>query len=182
MKRTAFGFAAALALALPVLAFSPTSGLKPGDMTSAFEPIHVAGPDKGTETCPVCKYGSRPAVQVWHNGDAAQNVVDLANHLDKKVAASKNEFKAFTVGIADTEAQRDAVVKIGGMIEGGHVGVTYLASSDPALKAYKINTDSSVKNTVIVYKDRKVVATMVNVKADKAGLKALDAALAKVEN
>ncbi|MER3500057.1 MAG: hypothetical protein IMHGJWDQ_002097 [Candidatus Fervidibacter sp.] len=31
----------------------PETGLKVGDAVPAYNPIHVAGPDKGTNTCPV---------------------------------------------------------------------------------------------------------------------------------
>lgn len=31
----------------------PDTGLKVGDAVPAYNPIHVAGPDKGTNTCPV---------------------------------------------------------------------------------------------------------------------------------
>ncbi len=31
----------------------PDTGLKVGDGVPAYNPIHVAGPDKGTNTCPV---------------------------------------------------------------------------------------------------------------------------------
>ncbi|MCS7223706.1 MAG: hypothetical protein NZ959_03955 [Armatimonadetes bacterium] len=31
----------------------PDTGLKVGDAVPAYNPIHVAGPDKGTDTCPV---------------------------------------------------------------------------------------------------------------------------------
>ncbi|MCS7192677.1 MAG: hypothetical protein NZ937_06840 [Armatimonadetes bacterium] len=32
---------------------APDTGLKVGDSVPAYNPIHVAGPDKGTNTCPV---------------------------------------------------------------------------------------------------------------------------------
>jgi len=32
---------------------TPDTGLKVGDGVPAYNPIHVAGPDKGTNTCPV---------------------------------------------------------------------------------------------------------------------------------
>ncbi len=32
---------------------APDTGLKVGDAVPAYNPIHVAGPDKGTNTCPV---------------------------------------------------------------------------------------------------------------------------------
>lgn len=182
MKRAIFGFAAAALLALPVLALAPMSGLQPGEMTSAFEPTHIAGPDKGTETCPVCKYGNRPAIQVWNTGDDQSNIVAMLNHLDNKVANSKHELKAFEVRVTSCEACVSDNGEIAKMVKGGNVGITQIPSTSEAVKAYKINTDGSVKNTVIVYRNRKVVANFVNLKADEEGLAKLDAAIAKVDN
>lgn len=43
-----------LSAAICVLgALAQTSGLSPGDFAPAYDPTHVAGPDKGTTTCPV---------------------------------------------------------------------------------------------------------------------------------
>ncbi|MBK8355591.1 MAG: hypothetical protein IPL13_09540 [Saprospiraceae bacterium] len=33
------------------------SGLEIGEDNPSFTPFHAFGPDKGTRTCPVCKYG-----------------------------------------------------------------------------------------------------------------------------
>ncbi|MBX3114585.1 MAG: hypothetical protein KF824_04815 [Fimbriimonadaceae bacterium] len=182
MKKALIGIAAIAALALPVFASAPDSGLKVGEMTSAFEPHHVSGPDKGTDTCPVCKYGNRPAVQVWVNGDAPENVVAIANDLDKKMASSKAEFRAFVVYLTHCEKCVEMSGTIAGKVKGEKVAVTNLPIDSPAVGDYKVNTDTAVKNTVFVYKNRKVVAKFVNLKGDEAGLKALNAAIAKVDN
>ncbi|MEW6277639.1 MAG: hypothetical protein AB1758_03370 [Candidatus Eremiobacterota bacterium] len=50
--RLATWILAGLALAvLPALA--QTSGLPPGARTPAYDPTHIAGPDRGTTVCPV---------------------------------------------------------------------------------------------------------------------------------
>lgn len=181
MKRAIFGTAILAIIAIPVFAMAPTSGLKVGEMTSAFEPTHVAGPDKGTETCPVCKYGNAPAVQIWHKGDTDENIVAMINHLETKVVNSKKDLKAFTIRLSECEKCVEGTVEMSKKLKATHVGVTYLPITDPGVELYKINTEPAVKNTVMVYKNRKVVATFVNLKADEAGFKQLDAALAKAE-
>lgn len=52
-------FVGALALLLSAVAVwaqqqgkAPDTGLKVGDSIPSYNPIHVAGPDKGTDTCP----------------------------------------------------------------------------------------------------------------------------------
>lgn len=46
---------------------------------------------------------------------------------------------------------------------------------DPALKDYNINTDPKVKNTVIVYKNRKAATVLVNYQPGKDDKKLIDA-------
>ena len=60
-----------------------------------------------------------------------------------------------------------------------NIAMAYLPTKDKAIQNYKVNVDAAVKNTVFVYRDRKVVAKFVNLKADKAGLSDLHAAIAK---
>jgi hypothetical protein len=45
-----------LMAAAPALALDQTlkSGVEVGGEMKSFEPIHLAGPDKGKRTCPVC--------------------------------------------------------------------------------------------------------------------------------
>lgn len=56
MRWLAISGAVMLLVALSVWAQqeqAPDTGLKVGDAVPAYNPIHVAGPDKGTNTCPV---------------------------------------------------------------------------------------------------------------------------------
>ncbi len=181
MKKAIFGTLAIAVLALPALAAAPESGLKVGETVSAFHPTHVAGPLKGTDGCPPCTYGNRPMVQVWHNHDTDANLEATVKFLDKKIAESKHEFKAFTIRVAFCEncvGETEDMAKAYGDTK---VGIAHISSTDQAITDYKYNLDREVKNTVIVYKNRKVSAKFVNFKADEAGLKALNVAIANVD-
>ena len=178
MKNALFASFAVAALAIPVLATAPvTSGLEVGEMVTPFHPTHVSGPDAGTNTCPPCKYGNRPQVQVWTNMDEPENVMGLAKHLSGKVSTSKNELKAFMVNLAHCENCIDGTKAVAKKASLKNIAMTYLDANTDYVKNYKVNTSSEVKNTVFVYKNRKVVAKFVNLKADKAGLSKLDAAI-----
>lgn len=182
IKTAAFGTLALAAIALPVFAMAPTSGLNVGERVSAFHPTHVAGPDAGTDTCPPCKYGNRPMVQVWTNMDDPANVMAIVKNLEKKVGASKNELKAFVINLTHCQACVDGTKELGKKAGATNVGIAHLPSDHEAVKLYRVNTDESVKNTVFVYRNRTVAARFVNLKADEAGLKALNEAIAKVDN
>ena len=178
----------ALALTLPaaIIAFGGMkSGPQPGQSLGAFEPTHVTGADAGTETCPVCKYGAIPAVQVWVNSDDMANVGKIGSALEAAIAKhGARSLKAFVVYINPTGKSSDAVTaslkSVAKANNLKNVAFTYLPSpkADP-VSEYSINTDPSVKNTVLVYSNRKVVANFVNLKADASGLADLNSAVEK---
>ncbi|MFM9873498.1 MAG: hypothetical protein ACKVQS_08555 [Fimbriimonadaceae bacterium] len=181
MKTAIFGTFAIAALALPALASAPESGLNVGEMVSAFHPTHVAGPLKGTDGCPPCTYGNRPMVQVWHNHDSEENLEAVVKYLDGKVANSKHEFKAFTIRVTFCDKCVAEDTEFAKQFGDTKVGIAHISSTDQAIADYKYSLKDDVKNTIFVYKNRKVAAKFVNFKADKAGLKALDAAIAGVD-
>lgn len=161
------------------------SGLKVGDTVTPFHPTHLSGPDKGTDTCPPCKYGNRPAVQAWFHMDSEANMTAIARELNSAVASSKKDFKAFMIMMKGCEKCEPMAKSFATKAEKSglkNVAIATLDGKDEAVKNYKINTDSAVKNTILVYKDRKVVARFVNLKADAAGMRQLRAAIASVQN
>ncbi len=170
----------------------PESGLNKGDMLPAYEPSHVSGADKGTNTCPVCKYGNTPAVQVWINNDNWENATKIAKTLDERMSkangsATKPALKAFVVFVqpsdSETSDSKAFAKKLSDVAESNHfenVALAYVPSGDAAVKGYRINLDTQVQNTVFVYKNRKVMAKFVNLKADDKGLANLNAAVSSI--
>lgn len=173
------------AVALPVLAFNNTnSGLNVGEVVTPFHPKHVAGPDKGTDTCPPCKYGSRPAVQVWVNGDEFRNVKAIAKAVSSAVDSKKDaQFKGFVVFVVDKEmagAWATRLEKMAEIEKLTNIGITVLEKGNEAIANYKVNTDAEVKNTIFLYKDKKVSQKFVNLKADEAGMADLSKAIEQI--
>lgn len=184
MKKYLFACGVMAAVASAVYAFGVKSGLEVGEMVTPFHPQHVSGPDKGTDTCPPCKYGARPAVQVWVNHDSDENVTAIMKTVSGSVAKSKADLKGFVINLTmceKCETKVDALATKAEKNKMDNIAVTKLSVSDEAIKNYKVNTDAEVKNTVFVYKNRKVVAKFVNLKADEKGLGELKAAIAKAE-
>ncbi|MFW5697134.1 MAG: hypothetical protein ACOCX1_01075 [Fimbriimonadaceae bacterium] len=163
ITKVLFGAIAAAALAIPAFASSATSGLAAGEIVTPFHPTHVTGPDAGTNTCPPCKYGNSPMVQVWVNGDSMENIGAIAGTLNK-MAKENKDFKAFVIFLTDdvaaTEAKLKKVAKDTGFND---IAMAYVPKDSDYLQQYKINTDPEVKNTVLVYRDRKVTKNFTNV-------------------
>jgi hypothetical protein len=80
------------------------SGLQRGEEVVPWNPIHVAGPNQGTNACPVCTYEGRPVVLIFTKD--GPNAADLAGHLEKLVDdQQKRDLKGFVV-VLDSTAQR----------------------------------------------------------------------------
>src|SRR5205085_11032276 len=79
-----------------------SSGLKAGEAVSPFEPTHVSGPLKGTNSCPPCTYGILPQVQVWVNADNPENVEAIAKLLNDESASKKAaKLQTFLIFVTD---------------------------------------------------------------------------------
>ncbi len=182
MKRTTILLGSALAAF--ALAKGVNSGLNKGEDVSPFHPNHFSGPLANTDKCFPCTFQNRPQVQVWVNGDSMENVAKIATKLGAEMKENeKAEFKALVVFVAEGDKAEKAkaagleLVKKAGL---KGVAMATISPSNEAIKAYKINVSPEVKNTVLVYKNWKVADKMVNLKADAAGLKALDGAIESV--
>jgi protocatechuate 3,4-dioxygenase beta subunit len=152
-------FVSVLLLLVPlVVGADVPSGLPVGEYVLAWNPIHVAGPDKGTNTCPICTYLERPMVQVFVK-DGPQ-VGALAERVERLVATyEKKEFKGFVIvtdGVPEKLARLGAERKI---------TKSALCYPDPSTKKADLNKyhiNPAAQNTIIVYREYKVTAVFVN--------------------
>jgi hypothetical protein len=134
------------------------SGLPVGEFVPAWNPIHVAGPDKGTNTCPICTYLERPMVQVFIK-DGPQAAA-FAEKVEQLVAAhEKKDFKGFVIV---TDGTADKLTRLGTDCK---ITKSALCYPDPASKKVdldKYHINPAAQNTIVVYRDYKVTATFVN--------------------
>ena len=184
MKNLSLSLAALGVASLAALAAPLASGLKPGENVTPFHPTHLAGPLANSTNCFPCTFQNRPQVQVWINGDSAQNVVGIAKTLGAAMKTHQNkEFKALVVFLTTPKTAssvRAMVTQAAKNPELKGVGMALLDSSNEAVQAYKINTSPDVKNTVFAYKNWQVAQTFVNLKADGAGAEKLDSVISRI--
>ena len=153
---------------------APLSGLAVGQSVEPWTPVHVSGPDKGTKTCPVCNYLSQPAIVIFakENGNTEQ----LLGEVEKLLAKySDKKLKGFVAVLDSTPEVLELMATDQGL------KLTSLCYPDAKtgqkdLAAYKVNGE--VENTVMIYKDYKVMGNWVDLKADQVG--PLEAAVAKM--
>ncbi|MEQ1822579.1 MAG: hypothetical protein ABL949_08715 [Fimbriimonadaceae bacterium] len=158
------------------------SGLDKGESVTPFHPTHIVGPFAGKTECFPCNYQNRPQVQAWINGDSAKNVAMIGKTLEAAMAANTaSEFKAMIVLVtADAKGGASMAKELAKENNLSKIAISVLNPKDAAVKSYKFNTASDVKNTVFVYKNWKVVDKFVNLNADDKGTKALKSAISGI--
>ena len=159
------------------------SGLAIGSNCPAFDPMHLSGADSGKKVCPMCKYGYGQGVMLWFNHANVEHMQNFVVALEKEmVSRGEKKLRVFLVYMNPFYNQNSAT---GNEILGRklrkwadetglkHVALLWVPSpEDPkTCGLYKINPEA--KNTVFVYKKRKVVEKWVNIEYDDEMLKTI---------
>ena len=164
------------------------SGRNIGDQSPAFEPQHVWGPDKGTRACPMCTYGSLPGVLFWLNTEGDwENAGKFAQWLDEESERrGRWKFKAYLIYM---NPQREPLDKVENKLTNfaqnlnlKHIAVTYIPAPDDETTAKLNEINPSLKNTVIVFKKRRVFDKFENFEANEQNLNLLKASVDRAEN
>lgn len=156
------------AIALAALSMAAFAGPKVGSAVPAYHPTHIAGPDKGTKTCAVCKYGATPAVQAFVWGDSIENILSLAELLNSQVEQhGLNNFRAFIIIVDDGSVNLERVTA--GLADKGIEKVAVATIEPDAKVLEQLEIEKDKKNTIIVYRDRKISRVMNNVDAANMG-------------
>lgn len=159
---------------------STNSGLLPGEECPAFSPQHAFGPDKGSSACPMCKYGYKQGIMAWVNTDDWSETAKLGRFLEAKILEKglKN-MRAFIIYMnpkrlppADVSSTLNVFAKNAGL---KNVALLYISSPDDPKTShlYRLNSNKEVRNTVFVYKGRRVADTFVNIDYSTESLAAL---------
>jgi protocatechuate 3,4-dioxygenase beta subunit len=156
------------------------SGLNIGENCPAFDPKHVTGPDKGSQACPMCKYGYRQGLMAWINNDNWQNVTALAQYMEQQIQLKGlNNVRAFIIYIKpakmnDTEAE-NKLRTLAGTARLKNVALLYVPSATDKTSSflYRINPDPTIKNTLFIYKRRQVHSKFINFEASGPNLNML---------
>ena len=150
-----------------------TSGKNVGEDVFSFTPFHAWGPDKGTQTCPICKYG-------WYNGvlyfvgnkpdwnDVKQWLTFLETESQRRAKYLKVYF-VYGNETGYTKGGREAeLARLGTELKLEKIALTFVTSfsdEDSEVHLNKINPD--VDNTFIIYKRGKVIGNYINLKPGK---------------
>ncbi len=154
------------------------SGLVIGADAPAFDPYHVSGKDKGTKTCPMCKYGTRTdGLIIWINDDL-QNYEKMLSFLEAQyLTKNANNWKTFIVFMNPRhESETLLKQKLGDYtrkLDLKNVAFTFIHSPTDAETAGVYEINPKVKNTIFAYKKRVITKKIINFDTGKEDFSAL---------
>jgi protocatechuate 3,4-dioxygenase, beta subunit len=146
------------------------SGLEIGEDNPSFIPYHAYGPDKGTRTCPVCKYGRFHGIVYFvGNNPNWDDIKKWLTFLEKESITRNKYLKAYFVYGNEKDYNKDArqkeLEKIGEELNLKNIALTFVPSmtdTESEVNLNKINTE--VENTFIIYRHRTIIDKFINVK------------------
>ncbi len=139
------------------------SGLQIGEDQPSFIPFHAWGPDKGTRTCPVCKYGRYHGIIYFvGNNPNWDSIKKWLTFLEQESVKRSKYLKAYFVYGNENGYDKDTRTKelenIGTELNLKNVALTFVPSMNNAeseVNLNKINPDFD--NTFIIYRHRSII-------------------------
>ena len=163
------------------------SGRSIGEDQPSFTPFHAFGPDKGSQTCPVCKYGRYHGI-VYFVGNRPdwKAVKNRLQFLDGESEERKNYLKVYFVYANDNgynkEERQAELEKLGTELHIKHVALTFVPSfydKETEVHVNKINPDAA--NTFIIYKHRRIIDKYIDLAPTPENFKMLSNTLDKTK-
>lgn len=163
------------------------SGLSIGANCPAFDPLHLSGADKGSTACPMCKYGYGKGVMVWINHANLDQMSGFLQTMEKEInTRGEKNMRVFVIYMnpfyKENDAEETKIVqrKIAQWCADqslNKVALVWVPSpvDEETSALFKINPEA--KNTVMVYKKRKVASKWVNMEYDESASRAILSAI-----
>lgn len=146
------------------------SGLNIGEDQPSFMPYHAWGPDKGTRTCPVCKYGRYHGI-VYYVGDSTNwnEIKSWLKFLDNESIKREKYLKAYFVygnsNNYNKQFRQKELKNIGRELNLQKIALTFVPSFDDVESEANLNhINPKAENTFIIYRHRTIVDKYVNLK------------------
>ena len=156
------------------------SGLAIGSNCPAFDPKHVSGADKGKTACPMCKYGYQQGIMVWINDANLESMGSFVRTLETEMhKRGEKKLRVFLIHMnpqqKDPATLEKELTVWADQQQLKKVALVYIPSPDDPETAelFEINSSPEVKNTIFVYKKRRVAAKWINSNYDEDSLKTI---------
>lgn len=149
------------------------SGNNVGEDVFSFIPFHAWGPDKGTKTCPICKYGWYHGILYFvGNNPNWSEINQWLTFLESESKRREKHLKVYFVYGNETgynKSNREKELeKIGKELKLEKVALTFAPSFSDVFSEISLNNiNQSVNNTFILYKRSRIIDKFVNLKPNE---------------
>ena len=163
------------------------SGLQIGEDSPSFVPYHAFGPDKGTRTCPVCKYGRYHGIVFFvGNNPDWDDVKKWLTFLEQESTNRSKYLKAYFVygneNNYDKKARENELEKIGKELNLKNMALTFVPSmTDPESEINLNKINPTVENTFIIFRHRAIIEKYIDFKATTENFKLISNMLDKTK-
>jgi len=163
------------------------SGLNIGEDQPSFMPFHAFGPDRGTTTCPVCKYGRFHGIVYFVGNKPNWNEIKKwLQFLEEESATRSNYLKAYFVygnenGYSKTQREKE-LEAIGQYLKLKNIALTFVPSMTDAESEVNLNKiNSTIENTFVIYRYRTIVDKFTELKPTEQNFKLISEVLDKTK-
>jgi len=146
------------------------SGKEIGEDLNSFTPYHAFGPDKGTKTCPICKYGWYHGILyfVGNNPDWAE-IKPWLTFLDQESQKREKYLKTYFIYGNENDYGKEKrfsqLEKLGYELKLKNIALTFVPSfSDKPSEIYLNEFDQNIGNTFIIYRRSNIIGKFTNLK------------------
>lgn len=164
------------------------SGLEVGEDNPSFTPFHAWGPDKGTRTCPVCKYGRyHGLVYFVGNKPNWDEIKKWLTFFEQESAARSKYLKAYFVYGNENgyrkEQRQNELEQIGKELGLKYMALTFVPSMQDKESEVNLNKiNPTVENTIILYRHRSIIAKFIDLKPEEKNFSHLTDLLNKTKS
>jgi len=164
------------------------SGLQIGEDQPSFIPFHAWGPDKGTRTCPVCKYGRYHGIVYFvGNNPDWDNIKKWLTFLEQESLKRSKYLKAYFVYGNESGYSKDTRTKeleqLGNELNLKNVALTFVPSmtdTESEVNLNKINPD--VENTFVIYRHRNIIEKFTDLEPTEGNFQKVSTTLDKTKS
>jgi len=163
------------------------SGLQIGEDNPSFIPYHAFGPDKGTRTCPVCKYGRYHGIVFFvGNNPNWDDIKKWLTFLEQESTNRSKYLKAYFVygneKNYDKKAREKELEKIGTELNLKNIALTFVPSMTDTESEVNLNKiNPAIENTFIIFRHRAIIEKYIDLKATTENFKLISNTLDKTK-
>lgn len=165
-----------------------SSGKNIGEDIISFTPFHAYGADKGTKTCPICKYGWYHGILYFVGNNPNWNEIkDWLTFLDTESRKREEYLKVYFVYGNENNYNKNNRIreleKIGTELDLKKVALTFVPSfMDKTSEVHLNKIDPNVDNTFFIYKRSNIIDKYVDLRPNQENFERFSEILDKSAN